>query len=476
LLLAFIFNILVHPQFLETYTAVHDYFKAAKAPRVDVRPFDVSHFARTHAKLFFFDDTEAVSLGSPFVQGYFDAPAHAIDNPQRGEAWHVPVHDVSCAVRGPAVADMHDTFMQHWNKAAPDNTVDRLAPADAVTPGTDEYPARIQIVRTLEPGMLPEVPKGEQGVLESYLRALEMAQDFIYFQNQYFTDDSLADAIIRKLIAKPTLQVIMVLPIAPDLPGYQGWQWGLVNRVRQGVAKAFGGNYDQHIEFFGRWTHQLYALHESGAPTRPAIIRNYIHAKVALADNRWGVVGSANLDGQSLTSSQMFQAIQPQLHRNTEVNCVFLPTQPAPAPEPVVDHLRRRLWAEDLGYTTGNDLNALDLNATDLNAPPADGSGWLGLFKSRADAKLAQLISAPSTIHPARLLRFPPLEKTQALQSELSGTTAHLLALGVPHAVLLTDLDVLAEVYPYSFVKGEFGDAQPLDGDAPGFSVPAGLV
>jgi phosphatidylserine/phosphatidylglycerophosphate/cardiolipin synthase-like enzyme len=483
-LLVWLLNLIYRPQALETYSAVSKYFHKAlelytddTTRKIDVRSFDVSHFSRTHAKLFFFDDTEAVSLGSPFVQGYFDAPAHAIDNPQRGEAWHVPVHDVSCSVRGPAVREMHITFREHWNKAAPDHKLDDIPPAGPATPLADELPARLQIVRTLEAAMVPEVPAGEQGVLEAYLRALEMAEQFFYFQNQYFTDDTLADALVETLRIKPSLQVIMVLPIAPDLPRYSHWQWGLVNRVRQGVASAYGGNYDDHIEFFGRWTHEVYQRHEPGI-AQATIVRDYIHAKVALADNRWGTVGSANLDGQSLTAGQIAQPIQPRIHRNTEVNCVILPTNAIPTAEPAVDHLRRRLWAEDLGYTVGSDLNALDLNNVALDNPPP--GGWLSLFKIRADEKLAKLNSSPETIHPARLLRFPPLHKSAQFGEDLAGSTAHLLALGVEsrlfNGVPGSSLTVLADVYPYSFTFGKFLSAQPLDSASQGFDVPAGLI
>ena len=54
----------------------------------------------THSKLVIDRDVEAVVLGSPFGQVYFDSH-HALDDPRRGaDASKGPIHEMSASVRG----------------------------------------------------------------------------------------------------------------------------------------------------------------------------------------------------------------------------------------------------------------------------------------------------------------------------------------------------------------------------------------
>ena len=55
----------------------------------------------------------------------------------------------------------------------------------------------------------------------------------------------------------------------------------------------------------------------------------------------------------------------------------------------VVDILRRKLWAEHLGYFTARDV--LNIDADDLKNRPTAG-GWLQLWSERAAATLKQLV------------------------------------------------------------------------------------
>ena len=75
----------------------------------------------THAKLVVDRDREALLLGSPMEQDYYDSLQHAVDEPRRGKsAKKGPIHDVSVGVRGPAVGHMQELFNNHWNVAASD--------------------------------------------------------------------------------------------------------------------------------------------------------------------------------------------------------------------------------------------------------------------------------------------------------------------------------------------------------------------
>lgn len=75
---------------------------------------------------------------------------------------------------GPAVADAHDTFLRHWNAAA--KPIDQVKPIDRPPEQTDSNGldglSSAQVVRTINSGMFADLPDGEQGVLEPYLRAI----------------------------------------------------------------------------------------------------------------------------------------------------------------------------------------------------------------------------------------------------------------------------------------------------------------
>ena len=186
----------------------------------------------THCKLVIDRNREAVLLGSPLEQDYYDSLQHAVYDPRRGKhAKKGPIHDVSVAVRGPVVGHMQELFNNHWNLAAPDDKLPVPAPdlpAITQTDDKDEFITPAQFVRTLDASFTedfdPPAPNGEQGVLEAYLRAIHFAERFIYIENQYFNNDTITRALIDALAAKPKLVVILFLNSAPDMWCYLKWQ------------------------------------------------------------------------------------------------------------------------------------------------------------------------------------------------------------------------------------------------------------
>jgi len=406
----------------------------------------------THAKLVIDRNREALLLGSPLGQHYYDSFKHAIDDLRRGrDAKKGPIHDVSVGVRGPAVGHMQELFNNHWNLAAPEDKLPVAPPtleAIAQSDDTNEFISTVQVVRTLDAMFTedfdPPAPKGEQGVLEAYLRAIHFAERFIYIENQYFNQDDITRALIDALARKPKLVVILYLNAAPDMPLYLKWQQQAIDQIagslKDATAKArFGA--------FSAWSH---AKSDSEHP-KPRLVDNYLHTKSAIIDNRWATVGSANLDGASLDSIQYARSIFGGDVRNTEGNLVvFEESQPARS---AVDALRRRLWSEHLGID--------DQASTKLDDAP--DKNWLDVWRATAQRKLDGLkqnldqvlaFDGPRTDGiQSHVLPWPPsskyLEKLgfkarykphQAARSHL----AHLFSPDEqPSDVLLSQFDVL---------------------------------
>jgi hypothetical protein len=100
-------------------------------------------------------------------------------------------------------------------------------------------------------------------------------------------------------------------------------------------------------------------------------------------------VGSANLDGLSLDSILVNPFVE---QRAIELNAIMLNgVDGAPSSE-APDILRRKLWAEHLGYFDSSGLP--DINAADLKSPPV--GGWLQLWTNRAKGTLSALINDPT--------------------------------------------------------------------------------
>src|SRR4051794_22102208 len=251
---------LIAIKYAATLEDVQRYFGEVEAANIRVLGAASSFFGPVHAKQLIVDGKTVVNMASPFESAYFGDNQHIIDDPRRGNTDHLPVHDVSIAVTGPAVADAHDTFLRHWNAAA--KPVDQVKPIDRPpeqtgTGGLDGLTS-LQVVRTINSGMFSDLPDGEQGVLEAYLRAIANAQNYIYLENQYLTDEAIGDALAQALTdaSRPRLNVILLLNIKPDLPLYPRWQRKLVARIRDKMKSDFNEDPDRRFGVFTRWTHE----------------------------------------------------------------------------------------------------------------------------------------------------------------------------------------------------------------------------
>jgi phosphatidylserine/phosphatidylglycerophosphate/cardiolipin synthase-like enzyme len=383
------------PKLAEWFKTIEDATAAGQAtpplPAVEVRDLKMRSVMVVHAKAVIDRGVQGVLMGSPFEQVYFDSKDHLLDDPRRGgDAGKGPIHDVSVGLRGPIVAEIGNLFDDHWTHAAPDlpNPPAPPVPAPITVPEATEYLSTIQLVRTLDQMFTKDDGKGEKGVLEAYLRAIHFAKNFIYIENQYFTDDTITQALIDALTTNTDLELILLVNVAPDMPFYPGWQQAAISRI----AKSFKTPDDAAKRFgvFTAWSHSP-ADGPSGPHQKPRLMDNYLHTKTAIIDNRWSTVGSANLDGASLDFVQYFHGYLSGDVRNTEANIVVFEEGTPDAS--AVDALRRRLWSEHLGF---------DENAKELD--PAFDVKWLELWNARANAKRNGLKNDINTVHPCHVL------------------------------------------------------------------------
>jgi len=438
---------------------VQNYFTKA-GTTAKALTFTTTGISVVHAKAVLVDAVDASAavsnaflLGSPFEQSYWDTGNHHVYEARRGSCSGepVPVHDVSIGIRGPLVKDLQDQFVAHWSKAD-DGSNPAVAltnpPAAITTAKQGEYVAAAQLVRTVNVDTLPTVPNGEVGLLEAYLRAIENATDYIYFENQYFTNETIGRALVAALNKQTNLQVILMVNVVPDLPFYPHWQTELFARIRKDAPSAA-----TRFGVFTAWSHEAAsAIHKrkDNKDNNPLLMPNYLHTKTAIVDGKWATIGSGNLDGASLDE---FQIMRPFIgvNRNDELNCVVYDGVDGHDSRGFVDALRLALWSEHLGILTTDSR---------LAKPATPPSNWLTLWNTQAAAKLQVLKNSPTAVDPnnanGRVLAFPPtapgnyakfIAATDINAKDPSGKIAHPVCL-------------LEKTTAFNFHDGTWADAR----------------
>jgi phosphatidylserine/phosphatidylglycerophosphate/cardiolipin synthase-like enzyme len=224
-----------------------------------------------------------------------------LDTSQHPARGAIGWHDASSRIEGPLVADVADHLALRWREV----TGEQLAPVEPREAGTTEA----QFVRTVPNGVYDRLPRGDYRILEAYIRALRSAEHLVYLESQFLWAPEVVDILRDKLRRPPAddFRVIVLLPARPNngADDTRG-QLGLLVEADKG-------------ERFLACT--LYQ------PTRAAQV--YVHAKVGIVDDRWLIVGSANLNEHSF-------------YNDTEACIVTCDEELARA-------TRLRLWREQLG-------------------------------------------------------------------------------------------------------------------------------
>ncbi|HEY6542494.1 MAG TPA: phospholipase D family protein [Ktedonobacteraceae bacterium] len=286
----------------------------------------------------------------------WDTKGHPFHSPLRlGKDGRMPHswHDAHVLLEGPAALDVELNFRQRWNAVVSLHEM----PASLILPEISAPPPTRQRRLTRLPGtgdstllqVTRTIPKGsyrfaqEDGIttiLESYKRAFARAKRFIYIENQYLWRQTflgfenpalgaphpvmdelfhtLADALARGVI------VTLLLPDNPNV-GREFTDEG-INYLWELAPHAVSTGALQALTLAS-------SLHEEGQSLYRSI---YVHAKLAIVDDTWVTVGSANLNNRGM-------------YDDTEMNVAII------QPE-LVRRLRIFLMAEHLGLCNEDEL------------------------------------------------------------------------------------------------------------------------
>jgi cardiolipin synthase len=185
---------------------------------------------------------------------YYGSPA--------GGGRRVPWRDAHLRIQGPAVAWLEAVFLESWFRAdAPDHPALLLPAAPAAAPGS-------QVL-----GLLPDGPTyHRRRMRELLIRALARARQRARLVTPYFVPDSR----LRRALAAAAERGVQVDVLIAGWSDHAALRWAARARLPELLAKGV-------------------RVHEFETAM--------LHAKLAVFDDRWAVVGSSNLDRQSLEHS-----------------------------------------------------------------------------------------------------------------------------------------------------------------------------
>lgn len=230
-----------------------------------------------------------------------------------------PRHDIFSQISGPAVTEIVSEFRTRWRLA----TLRAMSPNRGLSATTKTPAAPLGGTTSVQLGHTAYYPKpgGKDDIIRSYLQAIRRAEHYIYLENQYFVSPQVAQAIAKRLMEKPKLEVIIVLPNkAEDFavgPAIALQLYRLASALY--AAASYGGASKERVQFLGL------VRQKTGSKEFVPI---YVHAKIMIVDDQFFTIGSAN------SSPRSFEY-------DTELNMFVEETLSALT-------FRKALWAEHL--------------------------------------------------------------------------------------------------------------------------------
>ncbi len=243
------------------------------------------HPATHHQKLAVFDDERLYIGGLDLNERRYDTTDH---NRPAEQTWH----DVQVMVTGPVVAAA---------KAHLDSFLDVTARKSRPLPGVAGFVRTLSRRRQSAPFRLaPHTVVAEIEAL--HLRAIGQSQRLIYLETQFLRHMPIARALARRARQVPDLQLIVVLPAAPedvafsDNPGVDS-RFGEHQQVRaiNCLRQAFGPD---RLLLASPVQPRVSKSEDRDALEDAPLI--YVHSKVSVFDDKVAVVSSANLNGRSM--------------------------------------------------------------------------------------------------------------------------------------------------------------------------------
>jgi phospholipase D1/2 len=273
--------------------------------------------ACVHHKIVVIDDVLAFCGGMDLTHERWDTSRHEPGDRRRSDAsgsCHRPVHDTQLCVAGPIAAQLGEYLRAGWPAAVP-------LPQPSMC--AEIWPDGLHVdFENIQAGISRTVPaSGSSAAVREiealYLAAIEATEQCMYMENQYFTNPNVARAILDRCNRAPHIEGVLVGMDTPKTPAELHTMGYGLRRFRKLLAE---GAIEDRLPLMS-------ALSSDGRAIN-------MHSKLAIFDDRWLTVGSANLNRRSM---------------GLDVECNLVLEATAADHRRQIEWLRTRLVAEHLG-------------------------------------------------------------------------------------------------------------------------------
>lgn len=210
---------------------------------------------------------------------------------------HSPRHDYMVYAEGEVVFDIASNFQERWNYCIEKKIALTAATKISINKKKDAKSAyNAQIIRTFPLDSEIRHKLKEDGILQSYIKAISNAEKYIYIENQYFRSSEIANAIVEAKAKSKNLKVIVVTP-----PDYSNYDFN---------APLNGSTISSY------WTTESFNIIQKADKDfvlfylQSSLIKNNmrifvpidLHAKLMIVDDEWYTIGSCNIHDRGLKS------------------------------------------------------------------------------------------------------------------------------------------------------------------------------
>jgi phosphatidylserine/phosphatidylglycerophosphate/cardiolipin synthase-like enzyme len=325
------------------------------------------------------------------ILGGLDIDERRWDTKRHAQAAQETWHDISVRVEGPAVADCCAHFRDLWNAEVPRyraiaaewmsgtdmkltlDPLDRIDEAPAPVPPVENGAATVQMLRTrsrLRKSPFAFGPKPWVRELEAaHRRVIMSAERLLYIEAQFLRYKQAARWIAARARQRPDLDVIILLPNAPEEvafdndrnPAHRHGEWlqaGSLRYLRRKLGRRLG------LFSLAKPAPLSDEERDENAPRGAAYGSGviHVHAKLVIADAATCLVSSANINGRSFKW-------------DTEFGMVW-------QDEGAIADFRARLWRQLLDIETAPESETAldvwrDIATHNASVKPAERRGFI---------------------------------------------------------------------------------------------------
>ncbi|XP_071551933.1 uncharacterized protein [Panulirus ornatus] len=367
-----------------------------------------------------------------------------------------PWHDIHMYVEGPAALDILTNFVERWRRQAPDreNRLMSVTDDDFVLDweSPDESPWSVQFFRSInsdsaqfDTSVLDRLlsRKGrlyENSIQRAYVHHIRRSKRFIFLENQYFLGSAhgwlvqeakcphlipieLTIRIINAIKAGEDFRVYIVIPIHPEgdptstaVQEILHWQHRTMEMMYRKIAKAIRkAKIDAHptdyLSFFCLGKRESPdeipdGLDDPDSSSVAAKAREnmrfmiYVHSKMAIFDDEYIIVGSANINERSMSGNRDSEmAVGAFQQEFTKEECGDSEI------EGDVRTFRLSLWAEHCGSHMEEHLSPASVSC-------------MAAMRDLGDSNLQKFLSSEAEHNDSHLMSYP-LKVTEEGRVEL---------------------------------------------------------